>query len=79
MDGIRALFEGIDPLLGLGLLKLREKRPLSAAATQALAERAAARANRDFAKSDELRALLEREGIEVRDTASGQSWSWRVN
>ena len=75
----RALFEGIDPLLGLGLLKLREERPLSATATRALAERAAARANRDFAKSDELRALLEREGIEVRDTADGQSWSWRVN
>jgi len=75
----RALFEAIDPLLGFELLKIRQERPLSEAAAHALAERATARANRDFARSDELRAALEREGIEVRDTASGQSWSWRVN
>lgn len=75
----RALFEAIDPLLGLDLLKVREQRPLTASAARALAERATARANSDFVRSDELRALLEDEGIEVRDTASGQVWSWRVN
>jgi cysteinyl-tRNA synthetase len=39
-----------------------------------LEERAAARASRDFAKSDHLRAQLLARGIEVEDTPAGQRW-----
>lgn len=38
-------------------------------------ERAAARAARDFPRSDELRDQLAKLGIEVRDTSTGQMWS----
>jgi cysteinyl-tRNA synthetase len=39
-----------------------------------LDERAAARASRDFAKSDHLRTQLAARGIEVEDTPEGQRW-----
>jgi cysteinyl-tRNA synthetase len=39
-----------------------------------LDERAAARAARDFAQSDHLRAQLAARGIEVEDTPQGQRW-----
>jgi cysteinyl-tRNA synthetase len=39
-----------------------------------LDERAAARAAKDFARSDELRAALAELGVAVRDTVEGQVW-----
>ena len=43
----------------------------------ALAERARARANRDWAASDAVRDGLAAAGVEVRDTAEGQVWVLR--
>ena len=42
-----------------------------------LADRTAAKAARDFAKADAIRAALEAEGIEVQDTPSGPIWKVR--
>jgi cysteinyl-tRNA synthetase len=47
----------------------------SAEAISLLQERVAARAARDFSRSDELRDQLASMGIEVRDTSEGQTWS----
>ena len=43
-----------------------------------IAERAAARAAKDFAKADAIRKELEELGIDVADTAEGTKWSVRV-
>lgn len=75
----RALFEGIDSLFGLDLLTLRVARSLPDGAANLIEARATARTNRDFKKSDELRDQLAQLGIEVRDTADGQEWSWKIN
>jgi cysteinyl-tRNA synthetase len=40
-----------------------------------ISEREEARKKQDFAKSDELRAILKGQGIEINDTASGPVWS----
>ena len=42
-----------------------------------LSEREAARSSKNWALSDELRIKLEAAGLEISDSAAGQSWSWR--
>lgn len=42
-----------------------------------LAERAAAKAAKQFQRADEIRAQLESEGIEIQDTPSGSVWKRR--
>ncbi|MCX7800450.1 MAG: cysteine--tRNA ligase [Fimbriimonadales bacterium] len=42
-----------------------------------IAERAAAKKARDYAKADAIRAQLEKEGIELRDTPDGTHWRVR--
>ena len=75
----RALFEALDPLFGLDLLNLRVTKSLPTLAAKLIEERKQARNERDFKKSDEIRDQLTELGIEVRDTAGGQEWSWRIN
>ncbi len=41
---------------------------------QLIVERKEARANKDFARSDEIRDLLSAQGIELLDSASGTTW-----
>ena len=74
-----ALFEALDPLFGLDLLKQREAKHLTSEAEALLAKRKAARTNRDFKLSDQMRDELALLGIEVRDTSEGQEWSWKIN
>jgi len=57
----------------LGILDL-EKRTLDAAVEALIAERQAARAAKDFAKSDELRDRLAAMGVELQDSADGVTW-----
>jgi cysteinyl-tRNA synthetase len=66
----------MDRILGLSLRERAESSAdLPAAAKALLAEREAARANRDFKRSDELRDELEKRfGIRVKDTKDGQRW-----
>jgi cysteinyl-tRNA synthetase len=75
----RALFEALDELFGLDLLKEREAKRLTSEAEALLEKRKGARANRDFKLSDQLRDELALLGIEVRDTSEGQEWSWKIN
>lgn len=65
----------VDALFGLNLTAQQSDSELSEEITLLLADRIAARSNRDFLRSDQLRDELARLGIEVRDTSAGQSWS----
>lgn len=71
----RALFLYADQVLGLDLDRAPEKVVLTGAQVSLLESRAEARAKKDFAESDRLRALLEEGGLVVKDGPEGQSWS----
>jgi cysteinyl-tRNA synthetase len=72
-------FASADRVLGLDLVSLvgrpRPVVPLPPGAEAKLAERAAARDQKDFAASDRLRAELADLGVTVADTLDGQTWS----
>ncbi|HSX32800.1 MAG TPA: cysteine--tRNA ligase [Candidatus Saccharimonadales bacterium] len=65
------LLEIIDNLLGL---QLCERPDISTEQKQLIADREAARQTKDWNKSDQLRDELAKQGIAVRDTASGPIW-----
>ena len=67
-------FIAMDKVLGLDLQRPTVEEELSPQVRELLDARAAARANKDFALSDELRSQLHALGIDVLDTPSGQSW-----
>jgi cysteinyl-tRNA synthetase len=82
----REIVERIDQVLGLDLLTLRRAdlriRPKSATITEAriearLARRNAARAAKDFATSDAIRAELAAQGVEVMD-GDPLGWEWKL-
>ena len=66
-----------DQILGLELSRSEEVRELSPELKSMLSEREAARSSKNWALSDELRIKLEAAGLEISDSAAGQSWSWR--
>ncbi len=72
-------FAWADQLLGVDLARdVGRPRPVAVlppGAAELLERRAAARAARDFAASDRLRAQLAALGVAVRDTPTGQGWS----
>ena len=81
-----AAIESYDSVLGLNLLNLTRAelriRPKDAAITDAeieaaLAERKAARAAKDFARSDALRDELSAKGVEVMD-GDPLGWEWKL-
>lgn len=72
---IYALALEMDKILGLSLDKvsLKEEKPLLPDDIEALAQqRAAARKNKDYALSDQLRDQLAQKGYAVKDTPKGQ-------
>ena len=76
-DGAKfATFSAVDALLGLDLLRDVGRAPrvaeVSEEAQGLLDRRAAARAAKDWAQSDELRDVLADMGVVVKDTAEGQ-------
>jgi cysteinyl-tRNA synthetase len=87
--GRRAVIAAGNALQGLGLDTLqasdldsqRAADGLTAGDRQAIedlvAERSAAREQRDWARADEIRAVLERRGAAVTDTPSGPVWELR--
>ena len=66
-----------DQVLGLELSRSEEVRELSSELKSMLSEREAARSSKNWSLSDELRIKLEAAGLEISDSAAGQSWSWR--
>lgn len=71
----RSLLENFDTVLALDLIATGTAlSETTAEQREALEERAQARANRDWAQSDSLRAHLADLGLEVRDSAAGQRW-----
>ncbi|MEM6828494.1 MAG: cysteine--tRNA ligase [Pseudomonadota bacterium] len=82
----RAVVESMDQVLGLRLFDLtREElriRPVSADITEAeieaaIEDRKAARAEKDFAKSDAIRDELITKGVEVMD-GDPLGWDWKL-
>ncbi|HTB21548.1 MAG TPA: cysteine--tRNA ligase [bacterium] len=70
-----ALILAMDAWLGLDLLAPRApKAGLDPEEEALLAQRAEARARKDWARGDELRRELERRGIMVKDAKDGQRW-----
>lgn len=76
---LRTIFESVEPLFGLDLLKPKSEPELPPVAEQLLIARQEARAARDFSTSDRLRSELASLGIDVRDTPEGQIWVWAIN
>ena len=72
----REIFNFADQVLALDLSRVIEIKPLSADQGALLAQRALARANKDWGESDRLRDLLASDGIAISDGPDGQSWSW---
>jgi len=70
-------FAYADQVLGLDLSRAPEVRELPAELKDLLQQREAARASKNWALSDELRKTLESAGLEISDSATGQSWGWR--
>lgn len=59
-----------------GLFKKEKDIQLTPELETLLEDRKAARANKDFKRSDELRDLLKQKGVAVEDTKNGQTWRW---
>ncbi|MEM1194627.1 MAG: cysteine--tRNA ligase [Pseudomonadota bacterium] len=83
----RAVVERLDAVLGLGLSELTRQairiRPRNSALTEGeieatLAARRAARADKDFAKSDAIRDELLAKGVEVMD-GDPLGWEWKLS
>jgi len=77
-QGKLAFIEKADMALGLDLTRPRAQASLNAELSALINERAAARAAKDFKKSDELRKRLREKGVVVEDTPSGQRWKLLV-
>lgn len=79
-DGSKNLvFKAVDQLFGLNLQNKIAQKDLSIEAQKLLAQRAVARESGDFNESDRLRNELEKLGVAVKDSKSGQSWEWIIN
>ena len=66
-----------DQVLGLELSRPQKVRELTSELKDLLEQRDSARSAKNWALSDDLRLQLENAGLEISDSASGQSWSWR--
>lgn len=77
--GAKALLAQFDRVLGLRLDAESALEPLAlpAALAALLEQRKQARANKDWAKSDSLRAQLEKEGVALKDTKEGTTWEYK--
>ncbi|GAC1386889.1 MAG: cysteine--tRNA ligase [Candidatus Saccharimonadales bacterium] len=68
-----AMLQKLDDLFGLGLMEVKD---LNSAQKELLAQRHVAREQKLWQQSDDLREVLAKQGIAVRDVAVGQIWSW---
>jgi cysteinyl-tRNA synthetase len=75
LEDKRGLFLYADQVLGLDLGRPIIARELTPQMQELLDERIKARSEKRWADSDELRVQLENLGLQIQDTAEGQSWS----
>ena len=75
LEDKRGLFLYADQVLGLDLGRPIIARELTSQMQELLDERIKARSEKRWADSDELRVQLENLGLQIQDTAEGQSWS----
>ena len=75
LEDKRGLFLYADQVLGLVLGRPIIARELTPQMKKLLDERIKARSEKRWADSDELRVQLENLGLQIKDTAEGQSWS----
>ena len=75
LEDKRGLFLYADQVLGLDLGRPIIARELTPQMQKLLDERIKARSEKRWADSDELRVQLENLGLQIKDTAEGQSWS----
>lgn len=73
-DGLVTFLEAIDALLGLQLIPATPD--ISDDTKRLILERQRAREEKDWSASDALRRDIEKDGITVRDTASGPIWEY---
>lgn len=71
-QAIAGVFEAIDELLGFGIIS--STPDIADETKNDIATRQQARAEKDWAKSDQLRDELQQKGVAVRDTTFGSSW-----
>jgi cysteinyl-tRNA synthetase len=83
-DGLRIVVAAADALLGLSLATLEDvdpQRDLPEEERQAIerliADRTEARAHHDWLRADQIRAELDRRGVQVTDTPTGPTWHLR--
>lgn len=72
LEQVLELFDELTGVLGLTLAE--EKGLLDADIDQLINERNQARAERNFARADEIRDLLKQQNIQLEDTAQGVRW-----
>lgn len=74
-EWIRKNIELLEELTGvLRIAELREEESDAAEIEEMIAQRAAAKKEKDFAKADEIRNRLREMGIEIEDTRQGTKW-----
>jgi len=73
----RAIFNYADQILALNLNQAEEIREISELQQSLLDARRIARSQKRWDDSDALRTELEATGLEIKDDAIGQQWSWR--
>lgn len=78
----KILIEDFDRIFSLNLIKEKDKNKLDDEKIkyieELLKERAAARANKEWEKSDKIRDLLLKENVEIIDTKEGATWKLKV-
>lgn len=76
IPGVGAYTDGtlqfIEDILGL---KLANRRDITSEQKQLIKDRETARETKDWARSDELRDQLKKQGLEIKDTPRGTIWS----
>ena len=73
-DALVSFLETVDQLLGLQLIDTTPD--ITDDSKRLIIERLRARDNKDYAKADEIRDKLAKNGITVRDTVSGPVWEY---
>ena len=66
--------EKMDGVLGLDLLSKKEEAAIDAKIQAYIEERLAARKAKNFARADEIRAILKEQGILLEDSPGGTHW-----